>query len=78
MHTKRFIAFLKIWVQFRVVAIPRLPYIIYSKRDSINKKASIRLYKTCKIISYKKGRNANRDINIICRYNIKYKCLKRL
>ena len=25
MHTKRFKSFLKIWVQFRVVAIPRLP-----------------------------------------------------
>ena len=26
MHTKRFITFLKIWLQFRVGVIPRLPF----------------------------------------------------
>ena len=30
-HTKRFIKFFKIWLQFRVGAIPRLPYSLYDR-----------------------------------------------
>ena len=45
MHTQRFITFLKIWVQFRVGAIPRLPIYL-----SIYSYPMLFYYKFCKYI----------------------------
>ena len=59
MHTKRFNKFLKIWVQFRVGAIPLLPSLLQPKNRKVLEDNIIFIIKYKKIIIHYKQKYKN-------------------